>query len=179
LTAGNHARQPLKALCGATSFGLGALCWVCARGVVETITNKYGVSSAVRPMSSVGCSTFPSGSGAKASTELGFRGRSVDFADSGYLPSMRVILIVLAIAPSPLVARCEKAMPPSSADTRAVCRVPRNPMWRIATPDTWPSERLSSRVFRSRGGIWRKGFAGLASSQVKMCPVAWPPATVE
>src|SRR3569833_2047073 len=39
-TAGNQARQPLRALCGATSFGLGDLCCVFATGVVDTMTKR-------------------------------------------------------------------------------------------------------------------------------------------
>jgi hypothetical protein len=172
LTAGNHARHPLMALCSATSFGRGALCCVCATGVVETMTSKYGVRSAVRPIVSVGCSTLPRGSGAKARTELGFLGFSCDFAVSGYLPRIRVVLTFLASAPRPRVARCEKAIPPSSAETSAVCRVPKKPRCRIATPETCPSVFLSSRPARSSGGMCRKGFAGFESSQVKMWPVA-------
>jgi hypothetical protein len=143
------------------------------------MTKRYGVRSAVKPMSSVGCPTLPKGNGANASTELGFRGRSADRAVSGYLPNILVILTVLATAPKPRVARLEKAIPPSSAETRAVCRVPKNPTCKIAVLETCPSERRSSRRSRSRGGIWRNGLAGLESSHVKMCPVACPPATVE
>lgn len=171
-TAGNHARHPLMALWSATSFGRGALCCVWATGVVETMTSRYGVRSAVRPMASVGCSTLPSGRGAKARTELGFLGFSCDFAERGYLPRIRVVFTFLAIAPSPRVARCENAMPPSSAETRAVCLVPKKPRCRMATPETCPSDFLSSNVARSSGGTCRKGFAGFESSQVKMWPVA-------
>src|SRR5436305_895987 len=80
----------------------------------------------------VECSAFPSGSGAKAKTVLGFLDFPVDDWSFGYRPRIRVVLTVRPTAPSPRVARCEKAIPLLSADTNAVCRVPRNPTCKIA-----------------------------------------------
>src|SRR3954463_10917727 len=96
-------------------------------GVVDTTTRRYGVSIAVKPSASVGWSRFPNGKGANASTELVFRGFSLDDGKRGYRPRIRAVFTTRATAPRPRVARCEKAMPLLSADTRAVCRVPRKP----------------------------------------------------
>jgi len=104
----------------ATFFDLDDLNCVCATGVVETMTSRYGVKSAVRPRSSVGRSMLPSGNGEKASTELGFLVVLVEGKVSGYRPNIRVLLTTRPTIPIPLVARCENAMPLSSAETKAV-----------------------------------------------------------
>ena len=68
-------------------------------------------------------------------------------------------------------------MPLSSAETRAVCLVPRKPRCSIAASVVCPSASGVRR--RSVGEIWRNGFAGFASSHVNILPDAWPPAMVE
>lgn len=68
-------------------------------------------------------------------------------------------------------------MPLSSAETRAVCLVPRKPRWSIAASVVCPS--ASGVRSLSIGEIWRNGFAGFASSQVNILPDACPPAIVE
>lgn len=123
------------------------------------------------------CSALPSGNGEKASTELGFLALVALTVKSGYRPSILVLRTVRATRPIPLVAKWENAIPLSSAETRAVCRVPRKPRCNIAASAVCPSASGLRR--RSIGEICRKGFAGFPSSQVKMFPDAWPPAIVE
>lgn len=129
-------------------------------------------------MESVSCGALPSGSGEKASVELGFRGRPEIGTSKGYLPNIRVVFTILTIAPNPRVARWENAMPLPSADTKAVCLVPKNPRCSTDTPSIRPSTFRASRTGRDWGGIVRKGRVGLASSQVKICPCECPPAIV-
>ena len=142
------------------------------------MTSKYGVRSAVRPSVSVAISTFPRGSEANARTVLGFSVFPGGGFESGYRPNILVVLTVLPRAPVPRVARCEKAMPRSSAETRAVWRVPRKPRCVTLTFGKWPSAVLLCRWVWSRGGMLRKGLAGRVVSQVNMLPLVWPPAMV-
>ena len=109
---------------------------------------------------------FPSGSGAKANTLLGFLARTV--TSNGYLPNIRVVFTLLPSAPKPLVARWENAIPFPSPDTNAVCRVPRKPRCKMDTPSECPSTFRVSKTVRAWGDIDKKGFAGFASSHVKM-----------
>src|SRR5438034_9828754 len=95
---------------------------------------------AVRPKVSVARSTFPSGKEANANTVLGLSGLpDVGGGALGYRPRILVVLTVRPRGPVPLDARWEKAMPRSSAETRAVCLVPRNPRWVTEAFGTCPS----------------------------------------
>lgn len=69
-------------------------------------------------------------------------------------------------------------MPRSSAETRAVCRVPRKPICVTETPGMWPSAVRLLRCEGSKCGIVKNGLDARLVSQVKMLPVACPPAIV-
>ena len=127
-------------------------------GVVETTTNRYGVSMATNPKESAP----PKGKREKANTELGFLCRSAFDVLSEYRPSMRVILTERATVPIPLVVRWENPIPLLSAEANTVYHIPRKPIWRMATSKVCLSAAGVRSLSTER--IWRKGFAGLASS---------------
>lgn len=142
------------------------------------MTSRYGVNIAVRPMTSVTHSTFPSGKEAKPRTVLGLTTFPAGFGASGYRPNILVVLTLLPKGPVPRVARCENAIPRSSAETIAVCRVPRNPRWITDTSGTWPSEVRLWVSPAAKCSMLRNGREGLDVSHVKILPAAWPPAIV-
>lgn len=69
-------------------------------------------------------------------------------------------------------------MPRSSAETRAVCRVPRKPRCVTETPGKWPSAVRLVRCEGSKCGIVKNGLDARLVSHVKILPFACPPAIV-